>query len=58
MHIHMHMLADCAMGNNPAAEVQVTALVSWADILDVLLDLEMRDRGASGVVAPLPLWCV
>jgi hypothetical protein len=52
------MLADCAMGNNPAAEVQVTALVSWADILDVLLDLEMRDRGASGVVAPLPLWCV
>ncbi len=46
----MHMLADCAMGNNAAGGVQVTALVSSADILDVLL---LTSKCATAV--PLPL---
>ena len=50
----INLLADCAMGNNPAAEVQVTALLTWDDILDVLLDIDVRSRGASGVVEPMP----
>jgi len=50
----INLLADSAMGNNPAAEVQVTALLTWDDILDVLLDIDVRSRGASGVVEPMP----
>jgi len=50
----IHLLADCAMGNNPASEVQVTALVPWDDIMDVLLDIDVRSRGESGVVEPMP----
>ena len=50
----VHLLADCAMGNNPAAEVQVTSLLSWDDIMDVLLDINVRSRGASGIAEALP----
>ena len=32
----------------------MAALLSWDDIMDVLLDLNTRSRGASGVVEPLP----
>lgn len=36
------LLADCATGNNPSVEIRVSALLSLDDVLEALVDLDVR----------------
>ncbi|KAJ1494205.1 hypothetical protein T484DRAFT_1766384, partial [Baffinella frigidus] len=46
-------LALCAQGSNPAVELEVSALYTGDDLMEVLIDLDVRRSSGQSVAVPL-----